>query len=82
MLSRHDVWRALEELGIHVGGWEADALLDRFTLEDGDENRVRECKVRKSTQPQPVELRPLHCTRQLNVCRRAMAWEGNTAKNN
>lgn len=43
-LNRHDVWRALEELGIRVDGWEADALLDRFTAEDGSENKVRRGK--------------------------------------
>lgn len=33
-LSRDDVLRALEELEVHVGGWEAEALLDRFAAED------------------------------------------------
>lgn len=37
-LSRHDVLRSLEELGVYVDGWEADALLDRFTVEDGGGN--------------------------------------------
>eukprot|EP00903_Cladosiphon_okamuranus_P015549 g14354.t2 len=38
MLSRHDVLRSLEELGVHVDGWEAGALLDRFAAEDGNNN--------------------------------------------
>lgn len=37
-LSRRDVFRSLEELGVRVDGWEADALLDRFTVEDGSNN--------------------------------------------
>lgn len=37
-LSRYDVLRSLEELGVHVDGWEADALLDRFTVGDGSDN--------------------------------------------
>lgn len=37
-LSRHGVLRSLEELGVHVDGWEADALLDRFAVEDGNNN--------------------------------------------
>ncbi|CAM9664137.1 unnamed protein product [Ectocarpus sp. 6 AP-2014] len=32
-LSRYDFSRALEELGVHVDGWEAGALMDRFGLE-------------------------------------------------
>lgn len=38
MLSRNDVLRSLADLGIHVDGWEADALLDRFAVEDGSNN--------------------------------------------
>ncbi|CAN0068165.1 unnamed protein product, partial [Ectocarpus fasciculatus] len=32
-LSRYDFSRALEELGVHVDGWEAGALMDRFGVE-------------------------------------------------
>ncbi|CAM9649226.1 unnamed protein product, partial [Ectocarpus sp. 12 AP-2014] len=32
-LSRYDFSRALEELGVHVDGWEAGALTDRFGVE-------------------------------------------------
>lgn len=39
-LSRHDVLRALEELEVRVDGWEADALLDRFAVEDGDDKVI------------------------------------------
>lgn len=45
-LNRHDLWRALDELGIQVDGWEADALLDRFAVEDGSEDKVRKGKQR------------------------------------
>eukprot|EP00752_Nemacystus_decipiens_P004687 g4275.t1 len=38
MLSRNDVLRSLGDLGVHVDGWEADALLDRFTAQDGSDN--------------------------------------------
>ncbi|CAM9644787.1 unnamed protein product, partial [Scytosiphon promiscuus] len=31
-LSRHDVLEALAEVGVHVDGWQGDALLDRFTV--------------------------------------------------
>ncbi|CAM9284864.1 unnamed protein product, partial [Hapterophycus canaliculatus] len=37
-LSRDDVLRALEQLGIDVYGWQADALLDRFTLETANDS--------------------------------------------
>ena len=36
-LSRRNFSRALEELDIRVHGWEKDALLDRFEV-DEDEN--------------------------------------------
>lgn len=32
-MSRYDFSRALEELGVHVDGWEAGALMDRFGVE-------------------------------------------------
>ena len=38
MLSRNDVLRSLQDLGVHLDGWEPDALLDRFTVEDGSRN--------------------------------------------
>jgi len=37
-LSRDDFLRALEELEVYVGGWEAEALLDRFAAAEEDEN--------------------------------------------
>lgn len=40
-LGRQDFYHALDELNIHVNGWEAKALLDRFEVdEDGEVRKV------------------------------------------
>lgn len=33
-ISQQDFWRALEKMQIRVHGWEANALLDRFEVEE------------------------------------------------
>lgn len=35
-LSRRNFSRALKELDIRVHGWEADALFDRFEVDEGE----------------------------------------------
>lgn len=40
-LSRYDFSRALEELGVHVDGWEAGALMDRFGVEMDEVNQAK-----------------------------------------
>lgn len=35
-LSRRNFSRALKELDIQAHGWEADALLDRFEVDEGE----------------------------------------------
>lgn len=47
-LSRYDFSRALEELGVHVDGWEAGALMDRFGVEMDEVYRAKMCTARNT----------------------------------